>query len=363
VTDSTASVRRRGSCVGFTLIELLLSISIIVVLIALLLPALESAVQTAKQTECLTRVRAWGQQSIVFEVDQGHLPMGVLGYQDDHDSLAPYAPRGQKLRQDAVLAPTPRGYWRKGSSQSVNPTTGLAVGGDYNAMVYPAGTLVFFGYLTNVGQAYCPDQTVFGNTAGRRIRRQMNLPDGLDDWQAVVDLAATHASPLNLSQVNYRIGYTNYLFKNREISGGDVTLDRGDEFEKWTAAWPYDGQAPRGLNTSMLAARRLQEGYTPMLFSCANDRIHTSGKKSHGLRGVNGTMFDGSSRWIGLDELGRIAEAGTVDGETILGRNGSPASPEDPEWLENTQKDGPAHARASEMQWLVHWGTLRLSGR
>jgi prepilin-type N-terminal cleavage/methylation domain-containing protein len=344
---------------GFTLIELMVAIAIVGVLIALLLPALESARSAAKRAICLPNVRAWATQSIIYEVDQGHLPMGVDAYQSDDPQPATYTtlnPNNRPLWFDTAHSGMPKGYYGKMSYQSVDPSTGLGVGGDYSGRVMAQGSLLYYGYLTDPDLAYCPDASAW-DPAGSLSRRryQMDLGSGLNAWEQLLELPQTKTTPGQASKP-FRVGYAHFMYRVRDNGPSSDVFARGnsDFGDKWTAQNPYDGYYERGLTTDRLAGYARTYGWTPLLYACANGK----GRVSHERRGANGAFYDASARWISHSEVSDLAAEPQPEkpGQPLYGDDGVPADPEDPAHLENIEWNG-------AMQTTVHYMNMTISGR
>jgi hypothetical protein len=215
-----------------------------------------------------------------------------------------------------AVGDTPGGYWNIGHSASPDPTTGAGMGipgppplyhPDYNRRVYPGGTLPFYGYLTDVNLAYCPDQTV-----STSANVQMDGSDaGRDRWNAIVA-----QDPIQ-NNTDLVIGYSSFMYRYGQSGNSNSTYSPVSGGPgRYGPEHPYSGENDRRVTLDFIAANYAERGYRPILWACA---VAQNGKEqAHQMRGVNAAMFDGSSRWVSVEELMALGEQSAGGGGRIL---------------------------------------------
>ena len=276
---------------GFTLIELLVVIAIISVLAAMLLPSIDRSLEMARRVRCLDDRR------------QNHL--GLCGYAFDHNGRVPTMIRfWQHGERDLNTVLT-------GNSYATAPRTDrISVPGWFEAgameLAYesnsqtklPLGILAGLQYFGSSDSVMCP---AFPKGKAGYNRRWIDEPA---TWKAATDWS------FDTTFWYISFGITQYLFASLPGTGGVIN--------------------PK---LALYGEKHDQPGVSPMLMSCANYTYGTFGTgptiaRSHEQEGMNGAFYDGSARWIDVQEIdptgARFAAWGTSHMVNDTASNGAP---------------------------------------
>ncbi len=290
-------VARRGGRsqvrAAFTLIELLVVVAIIAILAAILLPALKRAREAALRAACLSDRRQNGVSVSLFTVDNdGCLPSatGVRNYTQGGVTYDGLEPSGymtwHPTRAGALDNPLYEGNGAAASqavSTHENPTDGI---------VFAWGTLIRSGNVGSANVLYCPAFKRTGDTPHENLDQ---YPDRFKIWEtpqvSVNTGGYSYRHQLGVSQLWY-VHWKNAWYSKRWM-----------KLERIAANWRDDN----GVSNPN------QSGYSPILASCANyyrfgagnyeTWLATGTGQSHESKGVNAVWYDGSARWISLDEV------------------------------------------------------------
>jgi prepilin-type N-terminal cleavage/methylation domain-containing protein len=386
---------RSRSRSAFSLIELLVSLAIILILISLLLPAAERVRNIVKQLTCATNLRSMTVQTYLFAADfEQRVPMGVDQYQTKR-VLGRYHPACESndgnfvsFRFSTVFGATPDGksnayettsYYVNADPPPNTPHPWNGAGDGYEGGLhrwryYGFGAAIMHGYVSSPDTLYCPDQTV--RKQNSEYRYQMNTDLGFQlGWKNLAMLDNSVFVDTN----EFKIGYAHFLYQQKwDGSGGVTNQDRyyrrgnstwGD-FTRYTEETPFDGHEGVDLTVDKLADVWNNDaypynGWTPIMYACANDRYHQShfrGNVSNDqIAGMNAGMFDGSTRWISKEEviqLGAAQFSGEGWFDTMLANK--------PDRLMfNGSHDHVGYAANSKAEFgfqrIAHWGQVPLT--
>jgi prepilin-type N-terminal cleavage/methylation domain-containing protein len=295
---------------AFTLVELLVVMSVIALLIALLLPALAAARSAAKASVCLSNMRSWGTASATFASDNvGAAPRGI-------DYYATWSGGG-----NSPTASRPAAYDGKISPSFYPNTTGGVNFGNNNGndthsvsvrINYPngvggqtmtwrltdIGVQVLRGYVSDAQMLYCPDmERPLADGTGFPNYWYMDRPVGATFWNNLSQ-GRTACNPY--STMGAPIGYASFLHG----LGVSSTNRESRWVERPTMDWIGDNWK---RNTDV----------SPMMYGCVVDTgsdtvfdmNYTPHIQGNFIGGINGVMFDGSARWISLNEVKTMARA------------------------------------------------------
>lgn len=241
----------------FTLIELLVVVGIIAILASLLLPALKKAKTTAVRALCLGERR------------QNYL--AVSSFALDHDDLMPYTING----------------WASGKREY----SGIS-GGHHAAILFtqhtyyisdlnPIGTMIAKGYINNPSILFCPtfykDLRPKSQAGNIYINSYCDLPQNRANWNRMKD-------------------WNNNVMPRGQIFGITHYFVRYGHWMRNPAKLRFYGEEWKRYETS------------PMILSCGNYRFDGVSEwrpksQSHLHKGLNGSFFDGSGRWIDEREI------------------------------------------------------------
>jgi prepilin-type processing-associated H-X9-DG protein len=205
--------------------------------------------------------------------------------------------------------------------------------------VNAAGALVWFNYLTDPQALYCTDQ--------KKHENDLDLPKNQHRFgELLSQQMSKHRSSAGYSHFMYRMGTD-----GRTVDDG---YEANDDFDDWTRENPLDGRHP--VSSQELAARHNDNGYTPILWACARSNGGTRAW-AHDNRGVNAGMFDGSARWVDLDEIHELVEQRPPGGGAPIKNN---------VYLGNRFRQAPLQNHTSihvgsSMQIVVHLTRMELT--
>ena len=281
----SARVPRGGAKrAGFTLIELLVVLAIIGVLVALLLPVVEEARFAARKVSCQSdRRQNYLAMQLFVDDHEGYVPHpvgdpdwnhapsgnshawlgdGRYGEDDQRDRMVPW--HASPYEYHGWLINRPYEIYK----------------GRWSHLLSSWGVMAAFGYISEPEMFYCPDFARPSN------EEQWYLDRNPEAWQALTDGDGVKPHFGHESGVpkKFVAGVANYFQDRRDYS----------RLRDYKRLWEESGQVSR------------------IMFSCANatsgpggwgtlQRAHT--KVSHGGRGLNGALVDGSIRWITYEQV------------------------------------------------------------
>jgi prepilin-type N-terminal cleavage/methylation domain-containing protein len=293
---------------GFTLLELLVSLAIILILVALLLPAAERVRDLARRLNCTSNQRGMAISAIQFSLDYNdRAPRGMDTWHQGGGSsydLAPYEPY---LRYSTASPQFTSHLSYAYGNLEVNSWYRDNQPGN-KIRIMPMGSLAVLKYFNDVERLYCPDQyhSSWGApTSGYCLGFIQMNKTGKGYWRNLVD--GDHNYWYSNGKCHPKIGYGHYFYVLE--SGSDASVRNNNR----TPDDPFkDRGAVRNLTMGGIASNYKRDGWSPMIFSCINDRYtqsHPEQAPSGRRTGMNGAFFDGSVRWIDPLEVERLAAA------------------------------------------------------
>jgi prepilin-type N-terminal cleavage/methylation domain-containing protein len=277
----TASHRRSA----FTLVELLVVIAIISVLASLLLPALEDALKHAERVSCLNDRR------------QNHLHLTYFA--GDHGGLLPQTIENWS-RGNREMTP---GWWAGPDTSTYNYNTAKVAQQLYGVLdhdtsdgsyfhVLGIGAMIAFGYVENPQLMFCPTfptdhqwwvdyDAQTSSTSLRSIYWDWSSPEAQHRWDRMLTGADNAFGGEGWHAKRYA-GIAHFLFP---YGSNDKPTHEPAKPELYATRWKTD------------------RGVSALWVSCANWKggLRTP-VSSHDHEGVNGVFYDGSARWISIEE-------------------------------------------------------------
>ena len=254
---------RQARIAGFTLVEMLVVIAIISVLAALLLPSVEQSIELAGRVRCMA--------------ERGQNLFSVTAFANDHNDLVPHdifrynagnRDMMRYLTSDPAVADMAGAYVKGGA---FGPGCTGPWEGSQDAS--PLAILAPLGYIQDPGLYYCPSFTAPGNAAWNVTTPAV--------WKQMCD--STNAMPSAIFGITQYLYADEGAFVSRRLFGPNLA-----RLGYYQRSWA----GPRA---------------SPMLISCGNfdygTWITAPYGRSHDCSGLNGAFFDGSVRWIGIDEI------------------------------------------------------------
>ena len=280
------SVRR-----GFTLVELLTVITVLAVLIAMLLPAVSRAKEAAERVVCASNERQLCIATIAYTNDNRlYLPGTIfnwknLGNRDTSDF--------QSCGQNRISL-----LWE-----------------DDNRTIFPPGVLVYRGYITSPKLLWCPSITRPDNTIYWNWDRST---------AGLASVWGTLSRGLNSNDWRAYIGYADHFYVYADTNGVQNEMSNpGWYYRLGTARLDYvETYWNKRPNWAMINPATPRNRYSPAFFTCTmavkpgnagypNGNAHlTNGKKS----GFNAVFFDGSARWVSVEEMNSYGSQGSDGG-------------------------------------------------
>jgi|GEM_PF-1309377 len=278
---------------GFTLIELLVVISIISLLIAILLPALARARQAAQRVACLSDRRTNGLEVFLYANDQNDRVPSATANRDDggYDGKDP---------SDQI-------HWH-GATNSASPTShhgpqaaqtheGTAAG-----TVFALGTLIRTGYVNSPKTLYCP---TFDRTGNAPTGQYAGNAIALDQDSAAWERMTGGATNIALRFRTY-LGITHQFWSNHsgpQTINGSVYNSVYDSEPRITIEWVSRHWQRTDVEVSPIFITCAQYSFFNHGAAVGGDALPTRFGISHLGEGSNSVFFDGSARWISVDEV------------------------------------------------------------
>jgi prepilin-type N-terminal cleavage/methylation domain-containing protein len=277
---------RRRAAAAFTLVELLVVIAIISILASMLLPALESAIEQARRASCLSDRRQNHMQLTYFANDhRGLLPQTVKDWS-----------RGNREMQPGYWEPA---YLASGSAPGMllhGPGSGDHTTSDGTYFhVVGVGMLVAEAYVETPQLMFCP---TFPTSA---------------DWWSEYD-ANNGGTALRAVYWNWADPALTAKWE-RMISGADDAFGgegwhakRFSGVAHFLTTYNQSGSQSHAPGRAGLYADKWKThiGISSLWMSCGNFQGVIGPRApigSHEHAGVNGVFYDGSARWISIEEL------------------------------------------------------------
>jgi prepilin-type N-terminal cleavage/methylation domain-containing protein len=298
-------MNERTRCTGFTLIELLTVVAILSVLLALLLPLLQQAHFQAVRARCIGERRQNYVSLALFVGDHRGLvphPVGDVWWRHSiaHCDRYKWTGRNRYGNDDEIDRMVP---WIARKNIALGHSNGLYRHGGCQTQMLPAlGAMVAFGYVDSPGVLFCPSfRRPESPSLPRSLRgSQWYIDHDPEVWEALTDgdgeVPVHEVSPPGPHILS--AGIVHYFSYGGPSSTGTRSFDRNTTLESYARMWRHDSRV------------------SPIMFSCANGyarmpflpRVWETGHLapygvSHGTRGMNAVMYEGSARWVTKEEV------------------------------------------------------------